>query len=243
MTRDRSTSIKLGRYSSSGHEDLRVRLERLRTISGTPIKQLQDAYLLDYQAVTVTIQSTLETESWPEIYRQIKEVFANVKPIPGTVGGYFAGCFHNSFPSAPGCSLTCVGSVPAPGTQDCKHVVIQATYVNGYIFNTLNGNNIQDYSNAYIYLDVTSLTAFRGFSEAEIQTLQAMGIQHVALISAPVNGEYINLTGGFVIVTDLPTRSGSQPTPNNGGGFNWWILIIIIIIILILVKVASCYKC
>jgi len=215
----------------------RAYLERLRAVSTTPIRALTGSNLADYQYVVGIIQATYDTDTYLAVYRQITEVFQGVVPIPGTVGGYFAGCLNNNFPEAPTCSLTCVNAVPPPSGVKCDTLVVLADLTaTGFVFTAVNHEVINNRSRAYVYVNYPTLNAFPGFTEVEKANLASIGVQSVALISLhQQNGQYVDLTGGFLPLADIRTRPpGPPPAPRPAGG-NWGTLLIIIIIIIIII--------
>ena len=246
MSRHRSTSIRLDsvhRTNGPVSNDLKSKLQALVPLSSTQITDLSDVGKYNYQSVVETIKSTYDTPAYNDVYTQINAYFYNITPIPGTVGGYFAGCLrHNQFPENPGCAMSCVNAVQPPentGFQPCKILIIQATFVNGnYMFRSLNSDVVASSHQAYIYVDSMTLNDFKGFSVSERQHLNSLGISEISIVSPrQLDGSYINLTDGFLPLADIHSRV--DEVENNQNSTNWWAVLLVILIIIFIIWLLS----
>ena len=97
-------------------DDIRSRLQRLRSVAEAPIKSLTGTNLDDFRAMVRYTHLLHGTGAYKILHDEFRHTFGNVSPIlPGTVGAYFAGCLiKTSFSEMPGCSVICAGSAPLP---------------------------------------------------------------------------------------------------------------------------------
>lgn len=230
MSRHRSTAIRL--YTPKVEvDDLETRLRSLIPLAATPISSLSGDGLANFEFIKKHLQT--------EHYTLVKKSFSGVIPVPGTVGGYLAGCVNDQqFSQAPGCAVSCVNAFQSPHSSQCQVRVYQTTLTGqGYVFHLLNNGVATIHHQAYIYVDAYSLNTFRGFTVAEKNILKVAGVTEVAIISPrQPNGEYIDLMDGFVPIDDLPEAINPViPTQSSNpwAGVGIFILIILIFIFLL----------
>jgi hypothetical protein len=161
---------------------LRDQLDRLSTIRDVPIKSLKDTNLEDFTAVTNNIVNMYQSDGYNLLFKEIQERFpVNAKVIPGTVGGYFLGCFSSSnFKYGDTCSLGCVTGAPLFHDQadmiPCQRNVYIAPYEIGYTFTKLTSGS-EDPDTALLFIQ----PPFQGFTSDEIYNLRSQGIEKVIL--------------------------------------------------------------
>lgn len=153
------------------------------------------------------------------ILNDIREIFHNVKkPVPGTVGAFFVGCFNDDLFTGPlGCNPRCA-SMRCDAGFECSDTVL--TFSND-IFSNMNNKHT---TNAYIYIKNSN---FRSFSLYHLELLKDAGIKSMILIYSNKDGSYREVTNKIYLDTLLK--------PHDVNTFEiTGIIIFVIILILIL---------
>ena len=210
-------------------KEIKQLLEDLRAYRNTPITELNQEISVKFSRLGAYIHLLFDTPDYPTFYNWIIEKYSDQENVdPATVGGYLIGCHVKTsfYHSAPGCAISCAGSVPRPKHdhtfQHCKNTVLRAIFDgNVYTFSVhKKAANPEDHANAYLYIKVDESGNYSGFSEAEKRVLLDMGVKYVKLYSYKNDGRiYDELTAGLVAVEDLPSRNRVNP-PNPGTGPN-----------------------
>jgi len=219
-------------------------LHNLKNNRRMRISDLHDHLLHDFRHITQIVQAANGTQAYGAIYQHIREVFGELETKTvevATIDAYFNGCvLRTSFNGPPSCSAICAGAIPphpdVPGWEQCQHLVL--IYDNG---NFITSNNVGNKSKAYIF--IADNLQFKGFNDAEIKKLQAMGVQEVKIVRYSDGSSYSEEMNDFVPLNKVATNpsstssgssSSSDPssTSSNSG---WGIAIIIIIVIVVLI--------
>ena len=235
--------VQGGQGSSPGFnlQDLRARLQRLRTNASVPIRNLDDQLQDDFRTLVNHIRILYGTESYPLLSQEVQNAFSDVTNAqPGTVGAYFCGCMISpNMNGLPGCSAICAGSMPHNGSDFCQYPVYLALHDSkGYTFTKLNEGSERD--QAVVFIDPNSWrhnrTTFPGFSDEEKEFLQREGLSNVNLMSYSKDGKaYNEILGGFKQISELASRVTTL-----GSGFrapNMTLIVLFVLLVIVLVFV------
>ena len=161
---------------------LRDQLDRLSKVKDIPIKKLSHNQLEDFTSVSHSISNMYGSDGYNLLFKEIQEKFPmEAKVVPGTVGGYFLGCFTPSnFKYGDTCSLTCITGAPTFYDQadviPCQRNVYIAPYDIGYTFTKLTSGT-EEPNTAILFIQ----PPFQGFNSDEIYNLRQQGIEKVIL--------------------------------------------------------------
>jgi hypothetical protein len=225
-----------------------------------------------------------QTKYYKSFIETIHGVFADVKEYhPNTVGAYLNGCsIKYSSDVNVSCMPSCAGSIQnytesekkdswsfsmdsdssfmnsGSSKHGCGHLVLLAEWcpkTKSFKFVDLNSN--EHTKNTYIHTSFDSVSSFPGFSKSEKEALEKYGdgVQKVNLMSYDKANNQKELLGGWVTISELPTReangksgSGAAAAAGGAGGNGaasangssstsssavFWFFVIIVIIILI----------
>jgi len=160
---------------------LREQLERLSNVKDVHVKNLSDQYLEDFTSVSHNISELFGTDGYNLLFKEIQSKFPTSSSVkPGTVSGYFLGCFvQSNFKYGNNCSLSCVTGAPAfydsTDSIPCQRNVYIAPFDGEtYTFTRLSSGS-EDPTSALIYIQ----PPFKGLNLGEIQKIKAEGIQKV----------------------------------------------------------------
>jgi len=222
-------------------------LKTLRANASVPLDRIPQGDVFDcWEQVTIAMDLMSNSSFYDTLAEMIRANFSNLPtPVPGTIGGYFAGCLADpsSAPVPIGCTPACLkGAAPSSSYANqnninpCPDTVIVASLVNGsYSFTGLND---EPSANAILYI---SQPTFSGLSQAEKDKFkeQFPKVNDVTVIST-ANGAYKELIHQAP-VDQLPTRTPSMwegiPTgsdPRIGSANIGWIIVLIIIVLIII---------
>lgn len=158
---------------------LRDQLDRLSSVKDIPISQLNEGLLDDFTALTYNINSLIGTDGYNLLFKEIQQKFPQNSLVkPGTVAGYFMGCFiPSNFKYGNNCSLACLTGAPnfydsAEGIP-CKKNVYIAPFDGEYQLTKLSSNT--DDKTAIVYIQ----PPFHGFSKSEVEQLKSDGIDEI----------------------------------------------------------------
>jgi hypothetical protein len=161
---------------------LRDQLDRLSLIKDTPIKSLTSKNLEDFTAVSHNISNLYGTDGYNLLFKEVQEKFPiGAKAVPGTIGGYFLGCFSAAnFKYGDTCSLGCVTGAPLfydhAEAIPCQRNVYIAPYDLGYTFTKLTSGS-EEPDSAILFIQ----PPFQGFSSDEIHKLKSQGVEKIIL--------------------------------------------------------------
>jgi hypothetical protein len=164
---------------------LRQQLDRLGQVKNVQISNLKQDLMQDFTSVSHHIFEMAGTDGYNLLFHEIQQRFANTSsnaaPIrPGTVEGYFMGCFvPSNFKYGDNCSLSCLTGAPGfhdSGIPTCKRNVYLAPFDGKYNFTKIN-QGVENIDSALIYYK----PPFEGFTPDEIHKLQSEGIDQVIL--------------------------------------------------------------
>ena len=231
ITKNKKKSFKV----DMGHFDNLCK--KFRNKVNSRIKNLHGKNKEEFNLMVSYIHLLYGTKYYKNLHDRVKKYFGDIDKVkPGTVGGYFGGCFiSTSFNDQPGCSLPCAGSIPLPKDEEgwsfCNKAVIFAEYnKKGYNFSVLKQseeNSSQD--SCYVFVEHTNLHDFKGFSLGEKEELKKLGAENIHLIGC--NGEgtkYVDLYGDSCDIKEIKYRKKAKTTDNLG-------LILIVIFLLFIV--------
>ncbi len=200
----------------------------------------------------------IDTSDYNKLYSWCQDHFAHIINItPGSIGAYIKGCaVPTSFSTtAPGCSVACAGSMPAPQNySNCDNSVILGMFDgNDYNFTILQKSSVvEDHHKAYLFVNSTDKKAYPGFTEVEKSKLLNEGLQEVKLIGYHPDGRtYVELTTDTVPISRLKLRHieikrpqeeykeyhtpGPYPPKSSGSNAMGIILAIIVIFVIIII--------
>jgi hypothetical protein len=162
---------------------LRDQLDRLSKSKDIHIKNLPSEQLDDFTCISNNISSLYGTDGYNLLFKEIQEKFPmNAKVVPGTVGGYFLGCFApTNFKYGDTCSLSCVTGAPTfydhAEIIPCQRNVFIAPFDSvGYTFTKLSSGN-EDPKSAILFIQ----PPFSGFTPQEIHQLKSQGLEKIIL--------------------------------------------------------------
>ena len=161
---------------------LRDQLDRLSQVKDVPIKKLSTTNLEDFTAISHNISNLYGTDGYNLLFKEIQERFPiQAKAVPGTVSGYFLGCFSSSnFKYGDTCSLGCVTGAPLfydhADAIPCQRNVFIAPFDIGYTFTKLTSGS-EEPDTAILFIQ----PPFHGFSPDEIYNLRNHGVEKVIL--------------------------------------------------------------
>lgn len=160
---------------------LREQLERLSNVKDVNVKNLSDQYLDDFTSVSHNISELFGTDGYNLLFKEIQAKFSGSDKVkPGTVSGYFLGCFVPSdFKYGDNCSLSCITGAPAfydsTETMPCQRNVYIAPFDGeNYTFTRLSSGG-EDPTSAIVFIQAP----FKGLNYSEMQRLKSEGIQKV----------------------------------------------------------------
>jgi hypothetical protein len=173
---------------------LREQLNRLSQVKDIPIKNLSEEYLEDFTCISNNISNLYGSDGYNLLFKEIQAKFPlQSKVVPGTVSGYFMGCFApTNFKYGDTCSLSCVTGAPTfydtAEVIPCQRNVYIAPFDDvGYTFTKLSTGN-EDPKSAILFIQ----PPFQGFTNEENRLLKGQGIEKVILsYYDDKKGEYI----------------------------------------------------
>jgi hypothetical protein len=198
---------------------LRDQLRRLSEVKDTPIKNLGSDYLDDFVCISNNISNLYGTDGYNLLFKEIQEKFPmNVKVVPGTVSGYFLGCFApTNFKYGDTCSLSCVTGAPTfydnAEVIPCQRNVFIAPFDSvGYTFTKLSSGN-EDPKSAILFIQ----PPFQGFTQDEIKQLKGQGLENIIVsyyddskgeynVSDPISFEKIKKRNGYTRTVKVNTQ-------------------------------------
>lgn len=200
------------KQSSINVKVLREQLDRLTHVKDIPIRNLSENFLDDFTSVSHHITSLYGSDGYNLLFQEIQAKFPmQDKVSPGTVSGYFLGCFTPAnFKYGDTCSLGCVTGAPSfydsVDVIPCQRNVYIAPFDLGYKFTKLVSGT-EEPSTAILFIQ----PPFQGFSPDEIYELRSQGIDKVVLSYYDDNkGEYfVSEPLGF---SQIQSRSSTTRT-------------------------------
>lgn len=172
---------------------VRNSLDILHESKDLPVRKLSDEAQTAYEYIVRAVTVLYETEAYEDLYQnEFLRVFADrvETQIPGSVAAYVVGCAKTA-----GCSVTCAGSAPAPGSASsiCRTRVLIGTYEDGgYTFQTLG---MAPSSHAVIYVEKGNPPAL---SASEKRILTESGITSVEFVVGNPKGTTETVASGDV---------------------------------------------
>jgi hypothetical protein len=229
-------------------DEIRARLDRLRTLAHVETRRLSGLALDDYRTLVRYTQLLFDTDAYQTYHDEVVQRFGDLKNgdiVAGTVAGYFAGCLaKTSSPDPsfqPACSIICAGQMPLPQKDDepfCPSTVMMAIRnKEGYEFKTIyNGSPNND---LLIYIDSKS-GPFTGFNEQEKKILEEHGATKIRIYRYEKDGKtYTNITNGSAQLNELPSRAdvldnidNENPVQRSNTGLMIVLLIFLILVII-----------
>ena len=162
---------------------LREQLDRLSKAKDVAIKNLPSESLDDFTCISNNISNLYGTDGYNLLFKEIQDRFPmHAKVVPGTVGGYFLGCFApTNFKYGDTCSLSCVTGAPTfydnAEIIPCQRNVFIAPFDSvGYTFTKLSSGN-EDPNTAILFIQ----PPFQGFTNEEISQLKGQGLEQIIL--------------------------------------------------------------
>jgi hypothetical protein len=199
-------------------------LKELRKFDKTKINTLQGQVRKNFKNIVSWVNLLHDdVESYKQLYELVHKYFSDcTNIIPGTIGGYFAGCivptsFSGESKDSPiqGCSVICAGSMPKPKDDSswafCSNPVILGTF-NGKNFTFTILNKTEKMDKGLIFLNYNEIDEFPGFSDKEKSTIIKNGIKEVKLIGylEKDGKQYKDLLGGAIYVENIKSRIPTQ---------------------------------
>ncbi len=231
-------------------------LADLRQYADSPIDSLPPNLRAEYDDVMNSLRMIRSTAVYPILYADVVDAFKDVQSVkPGTVGGYFVGCYlPSNYPGGHGCSDRCAGALlPPPGTegfQTCQDAVV--------IYNAPG-----DYREMgkpvgakHVVIFVQHNSNFTGFSNADVKHFRDAGFEtatvlvtqddnyhviadHVAVDKLPREG---TLNVNEALARQLNTNGTSTTTTDNSTAGLWWVFGFIVLAIVILLIALAVYS-
>lgn len=220
-------------------DDIRDRLDRLRSLAHAETKRLTGLALEDYRTLVRYTQLLYDTEAYPAYHQEVVKRFGDLKKeeiIAGSVAGYFAGCLAKTSLDNPSCSIICAGQMPLPQNNQepfCPSTVVMALKNKGqYEFKTIYSG--KPTSDLLIYIDSKS-GSFTGFNQKEKEILKEYGAEKIRIYRYEKDGKtYTNITNGSTRLSELPTRADVISNETDTSSNNLMIVLLIFLILLIL---------
>ena len=225
--------------------EIRARLDRLRTLAHVETRRLSGLALDDYRTLVRYTHLLFDTDAYQTYHDEVVQRFGDLKNgdiIAGTVAGYFAGCLAktSSLDSnfQPACSIICAGQMPLPQKDDepfCPSTVMMAIRnKEGYEFKTIyNGSPNND---LLIYIDSKS-GPFTGFNDHEKKILEEHGATKIRIYRYEKDGK--TYTNGSAQLNELPSRAdvvdnidNENPVQRSNTGLMIVLLIFLILVII-----------
>lgn len=194
-------------------------LTELKQYSNQLVRDLPVAPRQVHEKITRLVR-TLVPEDLQEVHDIFSEVFADVKELkPGTVGAYYAGCFHenSTLPSdiPLSCSVTCAGQIPHPKHDEkwkmCDYRVFWLSFHEGrkrLEMVSLNPDENKG-KNCIIFHDTSKGKEIPKLSSEDIAQFRKEGIEQIRMIGYDEKtGVYTDDRKGFI---SLDKISGERP--------------------------------
>ncbi len=215
--REREKDIK----TSVNLDDIKRRLDNLLMQANTPLTELNDKDRKDLDALIEYMRIMYGTSAYNVYLSEIKQRFANIPIVSGTVGAYFGGCLKT--PDNP-CSVVCAGSIPFDGNNCNATVIYVHKTPTGCQSRVLNVNNSQ--GNIILYIDPAAKNLDNYVTEI-LQELQKLGFDKskVKIYQLDTDGTTTDITNS------VPSNSSFL---SNVSSNNLWIIGIVVIFIIIL---------
>ena len=225
-------------------KNLRDQLSRLTKVKDIPIKQLSENHMDDFTAISHNISSLYGTDGYNLLFNEIQQKFPmEAKAVPGTVSGYFTGCFvPSNFKYGNTCSLACLTGTPAfydsVDQIPCNRNIYIAPFETSYTFTKLASGQ-EDMDSAIIFIQAP----FKGFSKEEVKQLKSQGLQRVVLsYYDEQKGEYF--TSDPLSFSQIQARSGPVKASGiikgfrikNGSSMTNSIIITVIVLLMLLLS-------
>lgn len=256
-TKHRETTLhKKGLSSQVDYQQIEAELNLLLNHRNDTIKDLSGNVLTAFNNVSNHVDALYHNPvEYAKLYAMMVAVFKDIKTVyPKTVASYIIGCYKaNAGDLARGCSAVCAGSAPLPNSEAddgnqsfCEYPVflVSFTQIEGdtkpvAIFQQLNSEspNLSNKTDAIMYTSYSSLEAFPGLSQDEVDELKTMGVQNVSLRNTESSTD---IAGGFTPTGKLMkaapvTISSVNNSASVGIAVILFVILIIIIVILIVV--------
>ncbi len=232
--------MEMDNSSSINVKVLRTQLDRLSSVKDIPISQLNDFLLEDFTAITSNISSLIGTDGYNLLFKEIQARFPpNVSSVkPGTVAGYFMGCFvPSNFKYGKNCSLACITGAPqfydSIEQDSCKKNVYLAPFDGEYQLTKLV-SGVEDNNTAIIYIQ----PPFQGFSKEEVQKLKSEGIENIIFSYYDKNDYYTSDPLSFENLNVRTSSSGPRRSVNRikyGNGYSTPKVIHTVVFIILLI--------
>lgn len=206
--------MEIDNSSSINVKVLRTQLDRLSSVKDIPISQLNDFLLEDFTAISNNISSLIGTDGYNLLFKEIQARFSHNDTVkPGTVAGYFMGCFvPSNFKYGKNCSLACLTGAPqfydTTDQETCKKNVYIAPFDDEYQLTKLVSGT-EDPNTAIVYIQ----PPFQGFSKDEVQKLKSEGVENIIFSYYDKNDYYTSEPLSF---EKLNIRSGTAKRIANG---------------------------
>lgn len=166
---------------------------------------------------------------YPNLVGSVRSHFGDVSEVkPGTVGGFFYGCFvPNGYSGPIHCSTECSGSIQPPnvqGWETCNDSVFVLTEQG-----ILESRNMTDSKKAILHV---MTPAFNGLTQSQIAEIRQRGIERMDINLVQANSNYVVISQDLsihdvpVFVTPAqapqfnnaqPPRARATPPQNNHG--------------------------
>lgn len=228
---------------------LRAQLDRLSSVKDVPIAQLNEGLLEDFTAISHNITTLLGSDGYNLLFKEIQQKFPNSDPVqPGTVAGYFMGCFvPSNFKYGKNCSLACLTGAPqfydTVDSETCKKNVYIAPYDGEYKLTKMTTGS-EDVNTAIVYIQ----PPFQGFSREEIKQLKSEGIDQVIFSYYDNNDYYTSEPFALGKINVRSTNKGVRKASYGYGsdssscGTNKWIHIILLVVLILVAIYALWYS-
>lgn len=235
-------------------ENIRRTLQELRVYASSHVSNLVNPQINHLHEVIKMFQLTFGSPVYGDLLRIVQEVYADVDPVPGTVGAIFHGCLvPTSFPGDAGCDPRCAGSIPPEkGTEGWKFCEYPVILYNGSTFQVLNKMEGGNVSRALI--NIPDTVPFTNFTPEEIDQLSALGIREIKITRTIKDGTYqeqsdflplntsapktssrpIPPTASFNALSSTPTATSTSSSTSSSTAWGWGLLLAVILLVIII---------
>ena len=221
----------------------------LRSYADEPLKTIGGDLKGCYERVTSYVALMHNTELYQSFIDMVTKHFRDLEdPIPGTIGGYMAGCLGYDGNYPPSCSPICAGSIPNGKDNRCQYQVMEAKRKGKdrhFTFEYVTVGDRKNDDTAYIYVDYGSTSAFPGFCNRDRQNLKRKGIRRVCIWGKiPNDNRYANITDGIVgldkVKASVSYESGRiHNTGLDGGTIGLMLFFLIFLIALVVIALGN----
>ncbi len=228
--------------------DVETDIRYLRSYAHEPLKTIGGDLKRCYDRITSYVALMHNTDMYQSFVDMVTKHFRELEePIPGTIGGYMAGClgYDGNFP--PSCSPVCAGSIPNGKDTPCRYQVMQAKRKGKdkhFSFEYVAVGDSKYNDTAYIYVDYGSTSDFPGFCNRDRQNLKRKGIRRVCIWGRRKDDRYANITDGIINLDKVKSSVsyGSGRSHNTGldsGMIGLALFFLIFIIAIIVIALGS----